>query len=120
MHPLDQPLVEPPAAEREAFDRATAAYNAARDAYRAAVKAFHAANPRLVYAAYSRCRCGAGFAYLTTAGIHGSWQCSALLKLPPTADIVVERQNHDDDMPFAFWSVKSEIQPSANGATTRP
>ena len=71
----------------------------------------------LIYAATSRCQCGSGFAYPKGSGMHGKWVCSSILKaeekaLPPT--------NHSGDMPFAFYSVKDEGQPSAMGATTRP
>lgn len=71
----------------------------------------------LVYAATARCQCGAGFAYPSQTSMHGAWMCSSILKgeekaLPPTV--------HDNDLPFAFYSIKSESQPSAYGATTRP
>lgn len=71
----------------------------------------------LVYAATARCQCGARFAYPSETSMHGAWMCSSILKgedkaLPPTV--------HDNDLPFAFYSIKSESQPSAYGATTRP
>jgi hypothetical protein len=68
----------------------------------------------LVFAATARCECGAGMAYPKNTGIHGNWDCSAILlgeadsKLP-----------HSGQLPFAFYSIKSENQPSANGMTTR-
>lgn len=79
---------------------------------------------RIVYAAYSRCPCGAGLAYDPTARdgdspfvgtLGGYWDCSAIIL--GTADRTVK---HTDRLPFAFYEVKSEGQPSANGATTRP
>lgn len=69
----------------------------------------------LRFAATSRCTCGAGYAYPLNIGIHGSWYCSAILMGK------AERgSTHQGAMPFAFYEVKSERQPSANGATTRP
>lgn len=72
---------------------------------------------RLVYAAYARCPCGAGMAYDPAAdeGVHGHWDCSAIIL--GTADQAVK---HEAKLPFAFYEIKSENQPSANGATTRP
>lgn len=69
----------------------------------------------LVYAATSRCRCGAGLAHQRGIGIGGCWDCSAVLL--GTADA---NSAHDAGYPFAFYEVKSENQPSAQGATTRP
>lgn len=69
----------------------------------------------LKYAAHSRCHCGAGLAYPKDMGIHGWWDCSAILT--GTADDTVK---HEARLPFAFYEIKSEDQPSANGATTRP
>jgi hypothetical protein len=70
----------------------------------------------LVYAASSRCKCGAGFAYPEHIGMHGAWYCSHLLK---TRD---PHGDHDSAMPFAFWSVRSESQIARNNGivTTRP
>jgi hypothetical protein len=69
----------------------------------------------LVYAATARCGCGAGLAYFKGTSLRGFWDCSATLK--GTADKAVQ---HTDRLPFAFYEVKSEKQPSAQGATTRP
>jgi len=69
----------------------------------------------LLYAAASRCPCGAGLAYPKEMGIHGWWDCSAILTR--TADGLVE---HTAKLPFAFYEIKSEDQPSSMGATTRP
>lgn len=67
----------------------------------------------LTYAATVRCGCGAGLAYAHDA-MPDSWSCSAMLLSQDT------NEEHDPDRPFAFWSIKSEVQPSAGGATTRP
>lgn len=68
---------------------------------------------RLVYAAYDRCPCGAGLAYGGEAKDY--WDCSAILL--GTAD---ESVTHTARLPFVFYEIKSENQPSAHGATTRP
>lgn len=69
----------------------------------------------LVYAAYNRCPCGAGLAYPRNCGMHHYWDCSAILT--GKAD---EKVEHTAQLPFMFYEIKSEQQPSANGATTRP
>jgi hypothetical protein len=69
----------------------------------------------LTYAAYARCLCGEGMAYPKKGAPNGYWDCSAILKGTARQDI-----KHEVKLPFAFWSVKSENQPSAGGATTRP
>lgn len=87
---------------------------------------------RLRYAATSRCPCGAGLAYDPygasggypeqgendspfVGALSGYWDCSAILL--GTAATTVK---HTDQLPFSFWEIKSEGQPSAHGATTRP
>jgi hypothetical protein len=79
------------------------------------------AENELRYAATSRCPCGAGLAYPAhTTDLHGAWDCSAILTgraIPSGQEGAVQ---HTDRLPFAFYKVKSEDQPSANGATTRP
>lgn len=79
---------------------------------------------RLVYAAYGRCPCGAGLAYDPcyedksspfVGPLSGYWDCSEILLGTARTDV-----KHTDKLPFAFYEVKSEGQPSANGATTRP
>jgi hypothetical protein len=65
----------------------------------------------LVYAAVSRCQCGAGLAY---APKDDAWDCSAVL-LGQVAPGPEHRR-----YPFTFWEIKSELQPSARGGTTRP
>lgn len=68
----------------------------------------------LIFAAYTRCPCGAGMAYPKNIGVRGNWDCSAILL--GEADINVQ---HEAPLPFAFYEIKSEQQPSANKATTR-
>lgn len=80
---------------------------------------------RLVFAAYARCDCGLGLAY-DPAGEVGyggdgpfprpnAWECSGVLL--GTGD---RKKLHSRPFSFAFYKIKSEGQPSANGATTRP
>jgi hypothetical protein len=96
----------------------------------------------LLYAARTRCRCGAGLAYaMAHTGMHGEWACSRVLlgevevltRDDPKPDIT-PKPSHDglsnlamdtsggghDLLPFVFFEIKSEGQPSAEGATTRP
>jgi hypothetical protein len=70
----------------------------------------------LVYAAYARCRCGAGLAYskLDPHRYSGAWDCSAVL-----LGMVNEGERHGKPIPFAICDIKAELQPSAEGATTR-
>ena len=81
----------------------------------------------LIYAATSRCKCGAGLAYapddenpdLPYRG-PSAWDCSDILTrraIPVGAEGHVQ---HSDVYPFAFYEIKDERQPSAKGATTRP
>lgn len=74
---------------------------------------------RLVYAATLRCPCGAGIAY-DPAGPSGSrilgyWDCSSIIlgEGDPA-------ETHTGRLFFSCYEVKSENQPSACGATTRP
>lgn len=79
---------------------------------------------QLIYAATARCMCGAGLAYnRATAGVRGSWKCSATLlydTAAPERQAETKAAAHTNPLPFAFYEVKSENQPSAGGATTRP
>lgn len=79
---------------------------------------------KLTYSAYSRCSCGAGLAYgkMTVEKdsafnypYNGYWDCSAIID--GTADKNVQ---HTAKLPFQFYEIKSENQPSANGSSTRP
>lgn len=67
----------------------------------------------LVYAAYTRCKlCGEGVAYPKGAGPWHQWTCSKVLK-------GIGTDKGHDAFPFNMYEIKSEMQPSANGATTR-
>lgn len=81
---------------------------------------------RMEFASTARCPCGAGLAYdpVGASGGYpedggvsaGYWDCSAILlgtATPGTSE-------HTDRLPFAFYSIKAESQPSARGVTTRP
>jgi len=70
----------------------------------------------LIYAAKVRCACGSGMAYPDGIGPAGFWDCSSILLGNPEA----LSATHDSMKSFAMYSIKSEKQPSANGATTRP
>lgn len=75
---------------------------------------------KLVYAATVRCPCGAGLAYPKGIGPDGCWDCSDILTgraIPKDEEGSVQ---HTARLPFAFYEVKGENQPSARGATTRP
>ncbi len=72
---------------------------------------------RLVYSAYSYCDCGAPHAY-DPAGERW-WDCSDILLDKAIAKGEPGSLKHSDVMPFVFWDLKSEGQPSAMGATTR-
>ena len=68
----------------------------------------------VLYSSHARCpHCKAGLAY-PTLGRPTEWVCSAIL-----LGKVVDDGKHQI-LPFAFYEVKSENQPSAQGATTRP
>lgn len=78
----------------------------------------------LTYSATARCPCGAGMAYgpmtydndsTFKKPYNGYWDCSAILD--GTADKNVK---HEAKLPFSFYEIKSEDQPSAKGRTTRP
>lgn len=78
----------------------------------------------LIYAATKRCLCGAGLAYEpggeSGRPIQGYWDCSAILlgEAIPTGE--PGSVQHVDRLPFTFYEIKSEQQPSAQGQTTRP
>jgi hypothetical protein len=77
---------------------------------------------RIIYAAYASCDCGAGLAYdpASPEGHRGSWDCSDILLGVAKPKGHAESKKHSAPLPFAFYEVKSERQPSANGSTTRP
>ena len=79
---------------------------------------------KLTYSATSRCPCGSGLAYGSMTyeknspfnkPYSGYWDCAAIID--DTADKNVK---HTAKLPFQFYEIKSENQPSANGRTTRP
>lgn len=80
----------------------------------------------LIYAATARCQCGAGLAYspqdenpdLPYKG-PSAWDCSDILTGRAAKVGESGHVQHDDIAPFAFYEIKSEEQPSANGMTTR-
>lgn len=76
---------------------------------------------KLRYAAFERCACGAGMAYPKGEPLTeiNSWECSDILTGRALAKDLECKNIHTGQMPFAFYEVKSEDQPSANGATTR-
>jgi len=78
---------------------------------------------RMIYAAYERCPCGEGLAYDPAfedanspfkGPLSGYWDCSAIILGTENKEI-----KHTAKLPFSFYEIKSEYQPSANGATTR-
>jgi hypothetical protein len=84
---------------------------------------------RMIYAATSRCECGAGLAYDPASEGSGpfkgpsEWECGDILRyatLTPDEQVKVKAATHTAPLPFAFYEIKSEKQPSQNGATTRP
>lgn len=75
---------------------------------------------QLRYAATARCPCGAGLAYPKDSGIQGAWDCADILTGRAIPKDRPGFKQHTAALPFAFYEVKSEDQPSANGATTRP
>lgn len=81
---------------------------------------------RLVYAATARCPCGAGLAYDPFSDGDGIfkgpswWDCSAIILGTAIARGEPGAVTHTDQLPFAFYEIKGENQPSAHGATTRP
>lgn len=87
---------------------------AAEKVARAKADAGELTDAELVYAATSRCLCGAGMAYPKGIGGRGYWDCSDILT--GRASTLVK---HEARLPFMFYEIKSENQPSANGATTR-
>lgn len=75
----------------------------------------------LVYAATQRCLCGAGMAYEKGADpFKGYWDCSAILLGEAIPSGEPGSVKHEAQLPFVFYEIKGENQPSANGATTRP
>lgn len=116
------------------FEAQAAAIRQEVDAARKSALKAEPLNDRMIYAAYDRCACGAGMAYDPAAeGDKSSplvlersgpskWECSDIVRyetFDAAKQAEVKDATHTPAMPFAFWEVKSENQPSANGATTR-
>jgi hypothetical protein len=104
---------------RKAYDEANATINEYHreqaEAFRHRLKGGPAFSyAELVFAAHNRCPCGAGLAYPKDCGPMHHWDCSAILA--GTAD---PTKQHTAQLPFSMYEIKSELQPSANGATTR-
>lgn len=77
----------------------------------------------LVYAAYCRCLCGAGMAHVKNCGAYGPdacWDCSDILTGRAIPEGKEGAVTHKGRLPFTWYEIKSENQPSANGNTTRP
>lgn len=81
----------------------------------------------LIYASAARCPCGAGLAYDPSDTGEGTpfkgpsaWECSAILLGTAIPSGQPGSVTHTDKLPFAFYEIKSESQPSARGRTTRP
>ena len=79
----------------------------------------------LTWAATARCPCGAGLAYgkdqqdkesPLAYPYNGYWDCSAII----LGTAVPGEAKHTAQLPFAYYDIKSDNQPSANGRTTRP
>lgn len=98
-------------------------------------------NEDIIYAASSRCECGEGLAYVPYTNLpedkeerfswEGHWLCSKIILGGTTKGFKPNEANsntfldaegvaHTKAHPFAFYEIKSEDQPSAHGATTRP
>lgn len=92
----------------------------------------------LVFAAFSRCRCGAGLAYAREHDLRkpfsNAWYCSSVLLDTSEQGYEVIKEGglfggrimrgddgveHDGAYPFNVFEIKSENQPSAGGASTR-
>lgn len=85
------------------------------------IKALLTRRTGLVYAATARCPCGAGLAYQAGADpFTGAWDCSAILTGTAIPSGQLGSVEHTAVLPFVFYEIKSERQPSAHGATTRP
>ena len=106
-----------------AIDSEISALQKRKSAIIAEIHASHKTFPDgLIYSATSRCKCGAGLCYdESKAGINGCWTCSVCV-LADRANLPMEGwdKSAHQAFPFREYEIKSETQPSANGATTRP
>lgn len=73
----------------------------------------------LIYAAAARCECGAGLAYVSGSEDR-CWDCSDILLGQAIPSGQPGAKKHTAKLPFVFYEIKSERQPSAGGMTTRP
>lgn len=106
-------------------ERLAALYRETEEAVEGRLRLAHAGKEffkpdELVFAATSRCPCGAGLAHPKNTGPHGYWDCSAILLGTAAPVGSPEAKRHTAQLPFTFYEIKSENQPSANGSTTRP
>lgn len=75
----------------------------------------------LRFSATARCECGAGLAYdVDLRDPFGSWECADILRGLAVPKGQEGAKVHSPPFPFSFYEIKSEDQPSAMGATTRP
>lgn len=76
----------------------------------------------LVYSAENCCPCGAGLAHLRVINNNEerAWDCSDILTGRAIPSGQVGAKQHTGRLPFAFYEIKSERQPSARGRSTRP
>ena len=68
----------------------------------------------LIFAAFNRCPCGYGLAYPKNCTLNHYWDCAGILMDKASKSI-----RHAARLPFMYYEIKSEDQPSANGSTTR-
>lgn len=77
----------------------------------------------MTFSATKRCPCGYGLAYDKTCmdedspfkmPFNGYWDCAGII-----LGIADGSKQHTAKLPFTFYEIKSENQPSANGMTTR-
>jgi hypothetical protein len=80
----------------------------------------HLTEADLIYAADARCPCGAGLAYVPADPECRHWDCSAILLGRAVPSGQPGAVKHEGRLPFAFYKIKPENQPSAQGRTTRP
>lgn len=109
--PLEERLREIYAEEAADIEEKIKRCNSNKDAFTA---------DELRFSASARCPCGAGLAYPKNIGAHGAWHCSDILLGRAVPSGQEGAKTHDSPLPFAFYEIKSEDQPSANGSTTRP
>lgn len=59
----------------------------------------------LVYAATTRCACGAGMAYPKSMGPNGSWNCADVLTFRAAKKGDPNAVGHNSPLPFAFYEI---------------